>query len=121
MKPKPYMLLLSTMASKAKLTADVLKEVQRLLGPQTSPMMAWEKGAAIGFMSADTASRTIDRIKSALAEETQILVVELGADQAQWGLPHHHQWLAQLRWMETPQKTKRLLTTNSLFMDTNLL
>ena len=106
MKLKAYMLLLSTMVAKVELTADALKEARRVLGPQTSPMMAWEKGAAIGFISADTARQTTDKIKSALGEQMQILVVELGSDQYQWGLPYHHDWLAKLSWSRAPQKTQ---------------
>ena len=99
MKPRAYMLLLSTIGTKAKVTPDMLKEVRRILGPQTSPMMAWGMGAAIGFISTDTARQTTDKIKDALGGVMQILVVELGADQSQWGVPEHHEWLARLKWM----------------------
>ncbi len=95
MKPRAYMLLLSTTGTKTKVTPDMLKEVRRILGLQTSPMMAWEMGAAIGFVSTDTASQTIDKINDALGGRMQILVAELGPDQSQWGLSHHHEWLAR--------------------------
>ena len=101
MKHNAYMLLLSTMATGIELTADSLKEARRVLGPQTSPMMAWEKGAAIGFISTNIARQTTDKIKGALGKQIQILVVELGSDQYQWGLPYHHDWLAKLSWMKT--------------------
>ncbi len=91
MKPKAYMLLLSTTGTKTKITPDMLKEVRRILGLQTCPMMAWEMGAIIGFISTYTARQTTDKIKDALGERMQILVAELGSDQSQWGLPHHHQ------------------------------
>ncbi len=99
MKPRAYMLLLSTTGTKTKVTPDMLKEVRRILGLQTSPMMAWEMGAAIGFVSTDTARQTTDKIRDALGGLMQILVVEVGSDQSQWGLPHHHEWLARLKWM----------------------
>lgn len=99
MKPKAYMLLLSTTVTKTKVTSDMLKEVRRILGLQTSPMMAWEMGVAIGFISTDTARQTTDKIKDTLGERMQILAVELGPDQSQWGLLSHHEWLVRLKWM----------------------
>ena len=99
MKPKAYLLLLSTIGAKTKITPDMLKEVRRILGPQTCPIMAWEMGATIGFISTDTARQTTDKIRDALGGRMQIMVAELGSDQSQWGLPHHHEWLARLEWM----------------------
>ncbi len=99
MKLKAYALMLARPGPKASISEAELKEVRRILGNDVCPLMASKGAAVIAFISTDAANITIERVKAAVGGQTQISVLELGLDQAQWGLPHHNNWLAHLRWL----------------------
>ena len=99
---KPYILLLNSGSASPK--PSTLSEVKRLLGDQTSPLMAFSNGAAIGFSTAATPTEMVGKIKLAVGDRMQILILELGSDHAQWGSPIHHQFLDGLRKMTNGAK-----------------
>jgi hypothetical protein len=99
---KPYILLLNS--GTVSLKASTLNEVKRILGDQTSPLMACSNGAAIGFSTASTPTEMVGKIKLAVGDRMQVLILELGSDHAQWGSPIHHQFLDGLRRMTNGAK-----------------
>lgn len=99
---KPYILLLNSGA--AALKPSTLSEVKRILGDHTSPLMACSNGAAIGFSTASGPMEVVDRIKLAVGDRMQVLILELGSDHAQWGSSIHHQFLDGLRRMTNGAK-----------------
>ena len=96
---KAYLLLLERPDKKNKLKPAELTEVKRILGDQTCPLFAGETAFGIGFISTVAAMTMLEKVRPAVGEQTRISVFELGRDQAQFGLPHHHNWLAMLNWM----------------------
>ena len=99
MKPTAYALMLARPEAKNPLSESELKEVRRILGDDVCPLMASKDAAVIAFISSDAANITIERVKAAVGGQTLISVLELGLDQAQWGLPHHNKWLTHLKWL----------------------
>jgi hypothetical protein len=98
MKLSGYILLINS-AERTPLSPHYLQEIKRVLGPQTTPLMGWGTGAAIGFSGSESAKAIIERIKMILGEKYQILVLQLGRDHSQWGSEAHHKFLAHLGWL----------------------
>ena len=94
--------MLESIGAKNKLSEATLREVRRILGPDVCPFLASGNAVVIGFIAAETAMDTGKRIREVVGSHVRISVLELGQDQAQWGLPHHNDWIAKLRWMSAP-------------------
>jgi hypothetical protein len=98
MKPSGYILLINS-ADRVPLSPHHLQEIKHVLGPQTTPLMAWGTGAAIGFSESESAKAVMERIKMILGDKYQILILQLGMDHSQWGSRAHQEFLAHLRWL----------------------
>ena len=98
MKPSGYILLINS-ANSVPLSPHHLQEIKRVLGQQTTPLMAWRGGAAIGVSGSESANAIAERIKMILGEKYQILVLQLGRDHSLWGSEAHHKFLSHLEWL----------------------
>lgn len=94
-----YMLVLQRDGVKATFSRAELQEVQRILGEHTCPFFAVGSIMGIGFATTDSAAQTLERLQNALGKETRITILELGADAAQYGLPHQNAWFEKLLWL----------------------
>jgi hypothetical protein len=104
MKHTAYLLLLDASTDRKKLSESTLREVKRILGPDVCPLLASGNAVAIGFIATEAAQKTGERVRQIVGPRVRISVLELGLDQAQWGLQHHNEWLEKLRWMTATTK-----------------
>lgn len=98
---KPYVLLLNTLPRgprnmKVPLAAAQLKEVRRILGPESRPLMAWETGAAVVFVATTPAREMIASVIKAIGPAHQISALELGPDLQQFGSDGENDFFAQV-------------------------
>jgi hypothetical protein len=98
MKPSGYILLINS-ADSGQLSYHHLQEIKSVLGPQTTPLMAWRTGAAIAYSGSESARAINERIKMILGDKYQILVLQLGRDNSLWGSEAHQKFLAHLVWL----------------------
>ena len=107
MTPKLYLLLIKTLPRHVndrapKLEGARLAEIRRLLGPESRPVMAWDSGVAVAFLSSKPAKEMTAPIVQAVGSLHQVTVMELGQDFAQFGSEREMEFLEQVRSLASP-------------------
>jgi hypothetical protein len=93
---KRYILLVQSLR-KIPISKGQLSEIKRLLGEQTTPVMAWGIGLSIIFATEKSAKEISFSINAAMGDHHQISVFEIGPDYSQFGTDAQNQFLRPLR------------------------